>query len=265
MSVSSAADRMSCDEADERRIRWLGWSLKRLLKSTASSHGAAFLLAMCLHGCNADPEKQPGKAERRSAPLSESPAPATLAEPDPASKRDFLIDAYQVGRARLDMAFGDLKNLFPQATFHIVSVRTDKTFDIAVREQGRDFLFVRTKEMDETTVDELPQSNDPVRSLMTGDTRYATAAGVRPGQTLGEAVKAYGTPELFYQPPTEFAAFRPEVVKNLAFYLIGSGEGRPAGIYAMTKEAMEDNWYKSDRAHSGSRISYIAVVDISPR
>ena len=117
--------------------------------------------------------------------------------------------------------------------------------------------------MDETTADSLPADDDTIRSLMTSDARYATAAGVRPGSLLEDAQKAYGTPELFYQPPTEFAAFKPREVSNLSFHVAGAGGKEPAGVYSMTKDGMEDGWHKSDRARAGAKITFIAVIDMS--
>lgn len=191
-----------------------------------------------------------------------APTPRPTSERNEAVTEEFLIDARRIGRARLGLPFGELKKLFPDATFHVVTVRADETSDIAVRQAGRDVLFIRTRDMDETTADELPQSGDPIRSLMTNDTRYATAAGIRPGSSLDDAVKAYGTPELFYQPPTEFAAFDSPPVNNLSFHLAGASAKEPAGIYRMSPEGMEDGWYKSTRAQPGSTITFIAVVEM---
>ncbi|HEY0078949.1 MAG TPA: hypothetical protein VGB73_09915 [Pyrinomonadaceae bacterium] len=178
---------------------------------------------------------------------------------------DFLITSRGIGRVRLGMSFGELKKLFPGAKFHLATVRPDETADVAVGVGGKDVLFVRTRRMDETTADELPADDDPIRSLMTSDARHATAAGVRPGSPVEDAVKAYGTPELFFQPPTEFAAFKPQEVSNLSFHLAGADGKEPAGVYSMKKEDMEDGWHKSDRVRPGARITFIAVIDMTSK
>lgn len=176
---------------------------------------------------------------------------------------DFLITSRGIGRARLGMSFGELKKLYPDAKFRLASVRPDETADVAVSTGGKDVLFIRTRNMDETTADELPANDDRIRSLMTNDARYSTAAGIRTGSTLEEASKAYGTPELFYQPPTEFAAFKPQDIHNLSFH-VAAGDGKePAGVYSMSKEGMEDGWHKSTRARAGAKITFIAVIDMS--
>lgn len=176
---------------------------------------------------------------------------------------DSLITSRGIGRARLGMSFGELKKLFPDAKFRLATVRPDETADVAVSTGGKDVLYVRTRNMDETTADELPANDDPIRSLMTNDARHATAAGIRAGSTLEEASKAYGTPELFYQPPTEFAAFKPQDVNNLSFHVVAGDGKEPAGVYSMSKEGTEDGWHKSARARAGAKITFIAVIDMS--
>lgn len=108
----------------------------------------------------------------------------------------------------------------------------------------------------------MPATDDPIRSLMTNDARYTTA-GIRAGSTLEEASKAYGAAELFYQPPTEFAIFKPQEVNNLSFHIAVGGGKEPARIYSMTKDGMEDSWHKSNRARAGAKITFIAVIDMS--
>ncbi|HVF51866.1 MAG TPA: hypothetical protein VNA19_17410 [Pyrinomonadaceae bacterium] len=259
------------DGETERSVR----TRRKLLRGWLAAAGAC-LSALVLLSCstNETAVREPVSNARQTADRSASvstPTPEQSSNTANDNKSgdsgeaagEFLITARGIGRARLGMSFGELKKLFPGAKFRLATVRPDETADVAVSVGGKDVLFVRTRNMDETTADELPATDDPIRSLMTNDARYATAAGIRAGSTLEEASKAYGTPELFYQPPTEFAAFKPQEINNLSFH-VAAGDGKePAGVYSMTKDGTEDGWHKSDRARAGAKITFIAVIDMS--
>ncbi|MEW5859860.1 MAG: hypothetical protein AB1861_21145, partial [Cyanobacteriota bacterium] len=89
---------------------------------------------------------------------------------------DYLIPPQQMGRVRLGMTVGQLKRMFPKATYRLVRME-DIPSAVVMVSQGSEILFYFVSSADTAKP---PADKDTINFMMTKNPRYATAAGIRP-------------------------------------------------------------------------------------
>ena len=223
----------------------------RNIKKLRQKIAAGFLLTLlCVTGCRSG--SSPSAENVESAALRNE---GVVARQDKESQ-DYLITPERMGPARLGMTVGELKRAVPSATFSIVAL-PDIPSAVAVRQKDEDLFYFGT----ESESEKIPADEEAVNFLITKNPRYSTEAGIKPGSLLADAVKAYGAAQFYYSPDAEYAKFSASPASRLGFLITGPDSQGPAGIYEMKPENLEGGYYRSERYHPGSIISYISISD----
>jgi hypothetical protein len=172
--------------------------------------------------------------------------------------RDFLITTDGIGKAKLGMTLGELKQLSkPNAKFETIPSITIDSNAIAVSQDGLVQYYILYPH-DSTFTD-----NDPITKLMTDNYNYQTTRGVKVGTTIEEAENIYGDAILAYNPegePGEYVTFGEENPRNVRFKasyfkLTSNGLGY-SGLYSQYPGiSSTTNKYRSD--------AEIAAIEVS--
>ncbi len=136
-----------------------------------------------------------------------------------------LITNTGLGKIRLGAKVADIKKSYPDAAFKIVSgTLDDGVSDIEASRGGEKLFYFTTENFDETETVELPAQNEKIDFLLTDNPKFATAQGVKVGQTFGDAEKLYGKPKFFGELNYDFVVFDNPAVNKIAFYFVHAGE-----------------------------------------
>lgn len=112
---------------------------------------------------------------------------------------EFLISATGIGKAKLGMTLGELKQISSDTEFKLVPSFMVDVSAIAVSKDGLVQYYIlypagTTSHPNEST----PTDNDPITLLMTDNYQYQTKEGVKVGMLIEEAEEIYGNAVLAY-------------------------------------------------------------------
>jgi hypothetical protein len=202
-------------------------------------------------------------------PQSQNPQPTTsnfkevTAETPVAEK--YLISAKGIGKAKLGMTVGELKQISAQDTqFEVVSSLMVDVQAIAVSQNGIVQYYIlygadTTSDLNNATVTD----NHPITHLMTDNYNYQTLEGVKAGMTIKDAEAIYGDAILAYNiegESKEYVTFGNQNLENIEFKAsyfkeISNGLGfsgvypeYPGGTYTTNK-------YRDDAAIAAIEVS----------
>lgn len=134
--------------------------------------------------------------------------------------KDWLITNTALGNIKVGMQMKELKKFYPSIQYKIVvSPLDDITSVIEATQKGEKLFYFTTDNFSEVEDVELPKETDKIFLLATNNPRFATAQGVKIGNTFSEAEKVYGKSERFTQPSSNFVGFKNKAVENIVFYL----------------------------------------------
>lgn len=231
-------------EAGSRKA--LSRSRRRRLKIATG-----FLLALlCAVACGPNGGSPTGNVESKP----EGSRNEGVADGQGAKAQEYLITLERMGPARLGMTVAELKRTFPAGTFSITTL-PDTPSAVAVR-QGDEAMFYFGTASGGANI---PGDEEIISFLMTNNPRYFTEAGIKPGSGLADAIKVYGAAQFYYSPDAEYAKFSASPASRMGFLIAGPDGERSAGIYQMKPENLEEGYYRSDRFHPGSTVSYISI------
>ena len=156
------------------------------------------------------------------------------------NKNDLLISNDGIGKAKLGMSVGKLKQISdPDTSFEVISPFMVDTNAIAVSNQGIVQYYIlyaagNTSEADRATITD----QELITTLMTENQHYQTKEGVRVGMPIEEAEQIYGDAILAYNTEgesREYITFGDRDSDNISFRasyfkLISDGLGF-SGIY----------------------------------
>ena len=191
-----------------------------------------FLVILALFGCQSQKTQLELQSNDAAADFSQVSAKTVTSE--------FLISANGIGKARLGMTLGELKQISaPDLEFNPVSSFASGLNAIAVSQQGlvQYYILYRT-EADNDSVEFMPQDDDVITLLMTSNYNYQTEEGIKVGMPIEEAEDVYGDAILAYNVDGEsveyitFGDYNSDSIRFRASYfkLISDGLGF-AGIY----------------------------------
>lgn len=201
----------------------------------------------------------------QSKPQTVKPANnSTIASTDVPTE-EFLISAAGIGKAKLGMTVGQLKQICDRDTkFEIVPSFYLDSSAIAVSQDGLTQYYIlypagTTSHPDRST----PTDNDPIIWLMTDNHNYQTEEGVKVGTLIAEAEDIYGDAVLshnFEGKPGEYVIFEDENSENIFFKAsyfqpISDGLGY-SGIYPKYPGvSFTTDKYRSDAAIAAIEVS----------
>lgn len=203
------------------------------------------------------------KIESQSSP-SNTATKVNQVSTQPNLAKELLISANGIGKAKLGMTLGELKQISPPDTeFELISSFMVDTNAIAVNQKGLVQYYIiypagSTSHPDGST----PTDNDLITLLMTDNQNYQTAEGVKVGTPIKQAEEIYGDATLAYNIEGEsreyitFGAENPANIRFRASYfkLISDGLGF-SGIYPeYPGVSYTTDKYKEDAA--------IAVIEV---
>jgi len=177
---------------------------------------------------------------------------------------EFLISTYGIGKAKLGMTLGELKQRSDQDTeFEPISPFAADLDAIAVSKQGTvQYYILYSADSREKSVEFMPTDSDVITRLMTNNYNYQTEAGVKVGTPIQEAEELYGDATLAYNvegQSVEYISFRDYIPQNIRFRasyfkLISDGLGY-SGIYPEYPGAV----YTTDKYKPEAAIAAIEV------
>jgi hypothetical protein len=205
---------------------------------------AALLLTSCQ---TVKPQSQ--NPQSTTSNFKEVTAETTVAE-------KYLISAKGIGKAKLGMTVGELKQISAQDTqFEVVSSLMVDVQAIAVSQKGIVQYYIlygadTTTDLNNATVTD----NHPITHLMTDNYNYQTLEGVKAGMTIKDAEAIYGDAILAYNIEGESkeyvtfgkASYFKEISNGLGFS--GVYPEYPGGTYTTNK-------YRDDAAIAAIEVS----------
>jgi hypothetical protein len=134
------------------------------------------------------------------------------------------------------MTIKHVKRFYPNADFKIVSGTLDNAAsDILVMENDEKLIYFTTENFDEVEMEQLPDESDKINFLMTDNPRFATAEGIKVGQTFGDAQNIYGKPKFFSSSIFDFITFDAPSVNKMAFYFVHKEANNSDRVYSPEK------------------------------
>lgn len=138
-----------------------------------------------------------------------------------ADSRDYLITNTNLGKIRIGMQMKEIKKIYPNSKFKIVTSPLDSvTSEIEVTQNDEKLFFFTTENFSEVEEIEMPAETDKIFFLVIDNPHFATAQGIKVGQTFGDAEKAYGKPKFFSETSSDFISFENTAVESIVFYSI---------------------------------------------
>lgn len=149
-------------------------------------------------------------------------APPTINEgKDVVENQEYLITNTSLGKVRIGMQMKEIKKNYPNSKFKIATSPLDNiTSDIEVTQTGEKLFSFTTENFSEVEEVEMPKDTDKIFFLITDNQRFATARGIKVGQTFGDAEKIYGKPKFFSEPSCDFISFENAAVESIVFYSV---------------------------------------------
>ncbi|NES72529.1 MAG: hypothetical protein F6K24_48715 [Okeania sp. SIO2D1] len=161
------------------------------------------------------------------------------------------------------MTVGELKKLYPQASYRLSSL-PDLPSVVAVSEGSENLFYFLAVPQSE----HLPSDEAVIQLLVTGNSRYKTDLGIGPESDLPEVVRAYGAVKVYYSSDAEYAQFSKQPnskQSGMSFWLQPPTGEKTAGKYSwkdvkknLCVEA-KSGFCESEDFKSGSKLRYIAI------
>lgn len=203
---------------------------------------AILALGLCLLAACEAPETETAEPAAANAEAGDLAASDTAAEQPVA----ITITADALGAARVGMTLGELRQVFPDATFEVQSPFMVDIDAISVTlDAGTHFhvLHLASDSMDDSSTIEL---------LMTDSAAYRTAEGIGPGSSIAEAEAVYGAATLSYNTSSESreqVAFADLPYEGMSLWTDYWGSGEFAGVYPESgSEYVTTGSYREDAA-----------------
>lgn len=189
------------------------FAIQRYFGKTVSIFCTILLLVACQEKVV---EQKPTSVEINSTnTTSEKDNEAAVSE-------DFIISSAGIGKAKLGMTLGELKQIADKDT----EFKTESSFlvdltTVAVSKSGIVQYYIlypagTTSHPDKTT----PTDSDPITMLLTDNRSYQTEAGVKVGTKIEAAEAIYGDATLYYNTANEsreYIKFGEENPRNIEF------------------------------------------------
>ena len=177
---------------------------------------------------------------------------------------EFLISAEGIGKAKLGMTVGELKQVLDGDTkFEVVSPFMVDVNAIAVSRDGLVQYYVLYPAGTTSHPDNTPTDNDRISLLMTDNYNYQTKEGVGVGTSIEEAEEIYGNAVLSYNiegESREYITFGDNNLDNVNFrasYFESTSNGLGfSGIYAEYPGVV----YTTDKYREDAAIAAVEVV-----
>ena len=177
---------------------------------------------------------------------------------------EFLISADGIGKAKLGMTVGELKQILDEDTkFEVVSPFMVDVNAIAVSRDGLVQYYVLYPAGTTSHPDNTPTDNDRIALLMTDNSNYQTKEGVGVGTSIEEAEEIYGNAVLSYNiegESREYITFGDNNLDNInfrAYYFKSSSDGQGfSGIYPEYPGVV----YTTDKYQEDAAIAAVEVV-----
>lgn len=182
----------------------------------------------------------------------------------PASNEQFLILGNGIGKAKLGMTLGELKQISHEDTqFELISPFMVDTSAIAVTHKGIVQYYIvyvagSTLDPDRQT----PSDYDFITHLMTDNQNYQTQEGVKPGMSIKEAEEIYGDAVLAYNTAgesREYITFNEQKIGNIKFRASYSKEISDGLGYSGIYPPYPGSNYTTYKYREGSAIAAIEV------
>lgn len=144
-----------------------------------------------------------------------------------------LVTNTGLGSVRIGMQMKEIKRKYPDSTFKIVASPLDNvTSLVEVTQNGEKLFYFSTENFSDVEEIELPKDADKIFFLVTDNPRFATAEGIKVGQTFGDAEKIYGKAEFFNEQISNFISFKNSGVKNVVLYSVRAAQNEVDKKYA---------------------------------
>ena len=177
---------------------------------------------------------------------------------------EFLISPQGIGRAKLGMTLGELKQIATADTeFELIAPFSADLNAIAVRQQGLvQYYILYPLDPDQDAAKFEPKDSEVITLLITNNYNYQTKEGIKVGTPIEEAENIYGNAVLAYNADGEsgeyitFGDYNSDNIRFRASYfkLISDGLGF-AGIYPEYPGVT----YTTDKYQSDAAIAAIEV------
>ncbi len=136
-------------------------------------------------------------------------------------KEKVLISSSGIGKAKLGMTLGQLKQISPDTKFEVISSFTVDTNAIAVTKKDIVQYYIlypvgTTSHSNGST----PSDDGLITTLLTDNDNYQTEAGIKAGMPIKEAEEIYGNAVLTYNTEgesREYVTFEDQKPKNIRF------------------------------------------------
>ena len=136
-------------------------------------------------------------------------------------KEKVLISSSGIGKAKLGMTLGQLKQISPDTKFEVISSFTVDTNAIAVTKKDIvQYYILYPVETTSHSNGATPSDEDPITTLLTNNDNYQTEAGIKAGMPIKEAEEIYGNAVLAYNTEgesREYVTFEDQKPKNIRF------------------------------------------------
>ena len=214
--------------------------------------GIIFLAVLVISAC----QDKVVEVDRQTKTLPQS----NSLENNAAIAEDLKISAEGIGKAKLGMTLGELKQISDKDTeFKLESPFMVDLNAIAVSKSGVVQYYIlylagTTSHPDQIT----PTDADPMTILMTDNPNYQTKEGVKVGTSIKDAEAIYGNATLSYNTASEsreYVTFGDRVDRNIGFRTNWLKDGF-AGIYPATSQEYRQTEEFNDNA-------VIAAIEVS--
>ena len=136
-------------------------------------------------------------------------------------KEKVLISSSGIGKAKLGMTLGQLKQISPDTKFEVISSFTADTNAIAVTKKDIvQYYILYPVETTSHSNGATPSDDDLITMLLTNNDNYQTEAGIKAGMPIKEAEEIYGNAVLAYNTEgesREYVTFEDQKPKNIRF------------------------------------------------
>ncbi|WP_019509448.1 hypothetical protein [Pleurocapsa sp. PCC 7319] len=207
---------------------------------------------------------QPKSLETKSQEIQSAEPSQTKPNIRTSVGKEFMISSEGIGRAKLGMTLGKLKQISDHKTeFKLISPFMVDVNAIAVSQGSIVQYYIlypagTTSHPDRVT----PTDEDLITTLMTDNFNYQTKEGVKVGTRIEEAEKIYGNATLSYNVENEsreyitFSNYMPPNMRFRASYFKSSSNGLSfSGIYPEYPQVS----YKTDKYREDAVIAAIEV------
>jgi hypothetical protein len=151
-----------------------------------------------------------------------------------------LITSTSIGKAKIGMTIGELKQAYPQAKFHLIFVtpKNKKNVDVELRQSGSHLMRVsyqsKSENCDANHQIQKLCMNETVYYITTKNPKFKTADGIRVGSPLEKIEKSYGglMIDVGHDDISEVASSAKHPTKDRLMFMVAPPKGHKfAGLY----------------------------------